>query len=230
MLFFDLDETLLDHSAAERAGALAVYRHVKEDIFPSEKDFSQRWAAVSRKAYVMYFNGTLDFQGQRRYRIRETFGKTADTLSDKETDDRFKVYLKAYEENWTLFADVAPCLEKLRDRSVGILTNGEVNQQTQKLQQTGLAGKFKVVLCAGEVGVFKPHPDIFREAAKRAGVPIAKCTYVGDEKDADAIGSRDAGMRAIWLDRRDVSTRDGVPKGVEMIKGLADLHPLLGVS
>jgi putative hydrolase of the HAD superfamily len=230
VLFFDLDGTLLDHNTAEVEGALAFHRHFKEEISHSENSFPARWTSIAEKTYALYFSGIIDFQEQRRRRMREIFGKTEDSLSDQEAEERFKVYLKAYEQNWTLFADVVPCLEKLGDRSVGILTNGEVGQQTQKLRQTGLVDKFKLVVCAGEVGVFKPHQGIFQEAAKRAGVPLGKCTYVGDDKGADAIASRDAGMRAIWLDRMDESGRDGVPQGIEVIRGLADLYPLLNGS
>lgn len=47
-----------------------------------------------------------------------------------------------------------------------------------------------------QVGVVKPHPAIYAEAAKRAGVTPAECLFVDDLAD-NIEGARAAGMAAI---------------------------------
>ena len=47
-----------------------------------------------------------------------------------------------------------------------------------------------------EAGVAKPHAEIYRLAAQRAGVPIERCLFVG-ENLIEVLGAIAAGMKAI---------------------------------
>ncbi|MFD2506889.1 HAD family hydrolase [Halalkalibacter alkalisediminis] len=49
-------------------------------------------------------------------------------------------YLEAYENSWTVFADVVPCLQRLKALGVeiGIISNGDYNQQVKKLKNLGI--------------------------------------------------------------------------------------------
>ena len=52
---------------------------------------------------------------------------------------------------------------------------------------------FKTVVLSSKVGIRKPNPEIYWEAARRIGVEPAKCVYVGDNPLRDAEGTRLAG-------------------------------------
>jgi putative hydrolase of the HAD superfamily len=165
------------------------------------------------------------FWGQRRSRMREIFGRD---LSDDEADERFRVYLKVYEESWRLYPDVLPCFEALGDRRIGLITNGDGTQQRLKLARLGLEGRFSVVVISREVDCAKPDPAIFQLAAKLGGARAEDCVYIGDRLDADALGGQGAGMRGIWL------KRDGQPAaasvGVEVIASLQALPAMLAAK
>ncbi len=45
----------------------------------------------------------------------------------------------------------------------------------------------------------KPEPAMFRQAARRLGVPIRQCSVIGDRLDTDILGARRAGARAILV-------------------------------
>lgn len=45
----------------------------------------------------------------------------------------------------------------------------------------------------------KPSPAIFRQAAKRLGLPVHRLTMVGDRLDTDILGAQRAGARAILV-------------------------------
>jgi len=68
------------------------------------------------------------------------------------------------------------------------------------LAALGLEGAFDFTLAAGEIGVWKPAPEIFLHAARLAGVEPDEAVYVGDNYFADALGATQAGMGAILLD------------------------------
>jgi putative hydrolase of the HAD superfamily len=59
-----------------------------------------------------------------------------------------------------------------------------------------LADVFDAVLISGEVGMRKPDPEIFLEAAKLVGLPPEECVFV-DDLEQNAAGARALGMEAI---------------------------------
>lgn len=59
-----------------------------------------------------------------------------------------------------------------------------------------------------EVGHAKPAPEIFAHLAGAAGCRPAEILHVGDNRRADVLGARDAGMRALWY--RPGDDADGV--------------------
>ena len=59
---------------------------------------------------------------------------------------------------------------------------------------------FEFALAAGDVGVWKPDPEIFRFALHRLGTQPNETLYVGDNYYADVVGARRAGLRPILVD------------------------------
>ena len=53
---------------------------------------------------------------------------------------------------------------------------------------------FKSVVLSSVFGRRKPHPSIYLEAARQAGVEPANCVYVGDNLKRDVTGTRAAGF------------------------------------
>lgn len=71
----------------------------------------------------------------------------------------------------------------------------------------------------------KPHKAIFELAAREARTDLKDCVYIGDRLQVDALASRKAGMRGIWLDRK--NQWDGQEVGVPVIRNLNELPGLL---
>ena len=67
------------------------------------------------------------------------------------------------------------------------------------LEEYGLADCFKTVVLSSKVGIRKPNPEIYWEAARRVGVEPAKCVYVGDNPVRDVEGTRAAGYGMMIL-------------------------------
>ena len=199
-IFFDIDETLLDHRHAEEAGAAAFQKRHAE--FLEIPDFVALWHELSESFMNRYLRGEFTHQGQRRARLREIYRRLGREIADDEADERFASYLRAYEENWRAFPDVGPCLDSLRDLPLGVISNGDPALQKRKLKRLGLRDRFVTIVISGELGVAKPAPEIFLEACRRIGSNPGDCVFVGDNLDVDARGSLRAGMQGIWLNRR----------------------------
>lgn len=203
MLFFDIDETLIDQRKAEAVAAerlLGAYR----ELLPAGMDsaeFNRRWRALREKHAAAFLEGRVSLTEQRRRRIRELF-QGGSALSDAAADACFALYEEHYRSSWSLFDDVPPCLNELAGYRLGIISNGSVEQQKRKLCQTGIEDFFSVVVISEEVGAAKPRPEIFRAACIQAGCSPRESVYIGDRLDLDVQASRRAGMRPLWLRRR----------------------------
>lgn len=109
--------------------------------------------------------------------------------------------------------------------ALGVITNGEAEQQRQKLQVMGVEEYLPHVTVSSDVGVAKPDAAIFRAACEALKVNPNQAVYVGERVDVDAQAATDAGMHGIWLNRRDTSGPD-----IPQISTLVDLpHHILGV-
>ncbi len=223
MIFFDLDDTLLDHETAARAGAALFFSNFRPHFDEDLESFLSRWNTVSEKYFQSGEEGReLNHTQSRRARMREVF---FEPLSDEEADARFRVYVKTYEENWRLFPDTLPCLRALDGHKLGLITNGVGEQQRSKIRMLDLGPYLSTVVISREVDCAKPDKAIFELAAREARTDIKDCVYVGDRLQVDALASQKAGMRGIWLDRK--NQWGGQEVGVPVIRKLNELSSLL---
>ena len=106
---------------------------------------------------------------------------------------------------FTLFDDVLPTLETLKERNfiLGMLTNlsRDMNPICREL---GLEPYLDFVVTSGEVGADKPEPPIFLAALERAGVNAAQAMHVGDQYKLDVVGARGVGINPVLIDRYDL--------------------------
>ncbi len=61
------------------------------------------------------------------------------------------------------------------------------------LESDQLTGYFKTVVLSSKLGIRKPNPEIYWEAARRIGAEPQRCVYVGDNPTRDVEGTRLAG-------------------------------------
>jgi len=229
LVLFDLDDTLLDHTAASRVG---LAQHLEAIGHASGDDEFARWKSLEEQHYLRYLDGEVSHQEQRRARTRAFVEPLGIPLArDEEADAWFDGYIAGARAAWRVFDDVTPCLAALGDRAIGIITNGEEDAQRAKLIALGL-DDIDPVVCSGTVGVAKPEARIFRIACEAAGVAPRHACYVGDRLGTDAIGAARAGLTGVWIDRAGRATAaelaEAADEGVVVIRSLADLPAALG--
>lgn len=200
VIFFDIDNTLVDYFSAEREAAKLLYQSYADTQRISEESFLLRWKESTEFHYQQYLCGKLGLQEQRRLRIQSAFERNQ-PIGVGLADRMFAEYLECYEMNWRLFPDVVPALESLRNFSKGIISNGDPEQQRRKLTALGIACHFEKTLISGDIGIPKPDRRIFEAAAGLFGQGAADCTYIGDHLDTDVRAARAAGFEAYWIVR-----------------------------
>jgi putative hydrolase of the HAD superfamily len=95
-------------------------------------------------------------------------------------------------------------LEKLHGKyKLGIVSNFAIPECVDKLlTKHGLEAFFDVVVVSGAINKRKPSPEIFERALEKLCVNAEDTVFVGDTVDADVIGAKAAGIKAVFIERR----------------------------
>ena len=130
-----------------------------------------------------------------------------------------------------LFPEVPEMLRRLRAAglSTAILSNGSPEMLAAAAENAGLVGLFDHVLSVELVGIYKPHPKVYRLACDRLGLDAGAILFVSsnawDVRAASAFG-----MRTTWCNRYG-QRRERLPGQPDReIGSLAELPPLLAHS
>lgn len=104
---------------------------------------------------------------------------------------------------WRVFEDVAPALQRCRERGLklGVISNWD-ERLRPLLDQMGLAPYFDVIVVSFETGHHKPETELFARAAEGLQLPPASILHVGDSVEEDVRGASAAGFQSVLLDRR----------------------------
>jgi putative hydrolase of the HAD superfamily len=205
-VLFDLDDTLFAHREAVATGIVAHLRSLGHPYDVSDAAAEvEAWRALEELHYHRYLAGELDYYEQRRERARDFAARHGVELPGSGALEWYDGYSARYVESWRLHDDVPGCLAELRMRipgvRIGLITNGELDQQLRKLDAVRLTDEVDVVVASGEVGVAKPDARIFAIACERLGVGAGEAVYVGDRLATDALGAAGAGLLGVWIDR-----------------------------
>jgi len=93
-------------------------------------------------------------------------------------------------------------LEELgrRGYTLGIISNLIGTREIPEwLEKEDYARYFKAVVLSSVLGIRKPSPEIYYEAARQAGVKPEQCAYVGDNLKRDVTGTRAAGFGMVVI-------------------------------
>ena len=130
--------------------------------------------------------------------------------------------------HFALYDDVRPAVRALHAAGVrlGLISNTHrclASFQRHFDLQPYISG----AVSSSDHGYMKPHPSIFRKALQVVGAAASESVMVGDSIVHDVEGARRVGMRGVLLSRPAAAARGSVPKGVPVIRSLAELPRLL---
>ena len=104
--------------------------------------------------------------------------------------------IRPYPETLAVLAEL-----QARGLRLGVISNWSWELE-RRAALVGLDAYFHFMIASAQAGCDKPHPDIFRQALRAAGVAPERALHIGDSYEADVLGARGVGMDALWLDRK----------------------------
>jgi len=132
-----------------------------------------------------------------------------------------EVYLEHRFNDIELYPDVIPSFDGLAsDYKIGLLSNGNSYPE-----RCGLAGYFSFVIFSQDYGIEKPDRRIFEIVIEQAGCSANEILHVGDSLENDVGGANNAGIKSVWLNRKQAQNESGIRPDFE-IAALSELMPI----
>ncbi|MDZ7715757.1 MAG: HAD family hydrolase [Balneolaceae bacterium] len=197
-IYFDLDDTLLDHKSAEQAGLKDVHNHF--DLFNgiSSKELIDTYQKVNSTQWKLYSKNKVTRQELQRNRFEQTLDSLS--LDSFRYEEVGTYYMKSYRNHWQWIRGAQKAFHKIREfYSVGVLTNGFSETQQKKFEQFDLYDKASHLVISEDVGVLKPHHKVFDHATELTGLQPADILYIGDSFNSDVIGGINYGWKVAWF-------------------------------
>ena len=253
-ILFDLDDTLVVEVASAKAAFLATckrayeqYDIVPEALYQTVRDHARHlWRASATITYCRTI-GISSWEGlwarflgedpnlkclrtwAPTYRRETWFRALADHgISDLRFAEQLSdIFLLERRARHVVFSDVESTLTNLRSiYQLALVTNGVPDLQREKIQSTGLAQYFDVILISGEVGIGKPDSEIFLQALEDLAALPTESVMVGDSLNRDILGAQHAGIKGVWLNRSGSAPTNQVTPDAQ-IRSLSQLHDWL---
>ncbi len=100
-----------------------------------------------------------------------------------------------------LYPGVLEALAYLRQRGfrLWLLSNAQAAFTSCELRMLGLGAQFDGVLLSSDYGCRKPDLRFFRALMEQYGLDPATCLMVGNDRNTDIAGARDAGMATLYM-------------------------------
>lgn len=202
-IFFDLDKTLIDIKKAQYVAIADFHKLYGFDEFVDVKAFTEKWDELTDYHYAFYTRKEISYEEQRIRRIKDLFDCYGKEI-DKTPIEIYDIYLKLFEDNWTVFDDVYDVVEKLYNMGykLGVISNGDLSQQTDKLKRTGIYKFFEIITTSSEYEYSKPNPKLYETIIERFSIDKDEMLMVGDQVEKDVEPCLSIGIDAIWLNRK----------------------------
>jgi putative hydrolase of the HAD superfamily len=198
-LYFDVDDTILDHRRAERLALAETYNLYTVLQKADLEDFRERYHHINVELWQKYGLREIDRPYLEYHRFADTlkwFSIEADPVEIRNT------YMNLYRAKWGWVDQAEAVLTRLSESyAIGFLTNGFSEIQRWKAEKFDLHRFGDNYIISEDVGHMKPSAEIFEFATQKAGCLPSEILYIGDSFVSDVQGGAAFGWKTAWFNR-----------------------------
>ncbi len=221
-ILLDLDDTILDFAAAERA---AVARALKDfGVEPTDATL-KLYSEINLSHWKRLERGEIDRHEVLVGRFRTLFEQLGITGDIEGVNACYGRYL-SYEHP---FMDGGrELLEELHaDYRLYAVSNGNANVQHRRIADSDIAKYFCGIFISEEIGCDKPSPAFFERCfAQIPDFKSEESIMLGDSLSSDIQGGKNAGLRTIWFNPKGKENKSGAVPDFE-IRELREVKDIL---
>ena len=234
-IFFDLDGTLCDSDTAWDLAVRETFQLFHKKVTDVTEDaLVKAWHNIHETLFERLDAGKCTMAAVRDSRFHCLFNEL--NLPSSELPDELNDFLcTRYISNLRLYDDAA-VLDEIPTIHVGIITNGahdeHTDSQLSKVNRLGLRKHIQSLTISDEIGLRKPHSQIFKMACEKAGVLPREAIMVGDSIDNDIAGANHVNMTTIHINRNSDVSLPNIPNAQPdySISNLYDILPYLTIK
>jgi putative hydrolase of the HAD superfamily len=256
-IIFDLDETLIEDFAATERALEKASRHAST-AYDALDPLKLKQAALAHSEHLWESSPVYDYCENIGISCSEgMWGEFVGdepplqtlfawapmyqhniwqlALLDQQVDDNqlaaelARLFREERRLNYQIFPEVEAMLTALRQKyRLAILTNGAPDLQHGKIALKKLAPYFDAIVVSGDVGVGKPHPDVYSAVLNKLSVHPEEAVMVGDSLRNDVFGAQQSGLKGIWMNRENLSASPNYASSIfATIKDVDELPDVL---
>jgi len=224
-VLFDYGHTLIYFDERPHSTLLSAYEQVNRLLATTlEREVPAAQVLIERVSQVVDDEIQRDYAAGRpeEVEIAAIYDSALRGLGLELEPDLIERVMELEQEGWLnsvhVGPDVVETLGTLRRHGLrlGLVSNAAYRPRLmkQQLAALGLLPYFDGVTFSSEVGVRKPHPEIFTDALRKIGIEPGRALFVGDRVREDIQGPQRLGMRAVltreWRQEDDPGVADSV--------------------
>ena len=196
VIFFDLDNTLLDFYASEKNAIRTV---LGMHGLPNGEEEAKIYSDINLSYWKRYERGEIqreDIFENRFKTFLERMGLEGDTA--KISEDYFHCLSAGHD----LMDGAVHILEWLKNEGIRLYatTNGITLTQYKRVRDAGIEGYFDGIFVSEEVGAQKPSKAYFDHVLRN--IPLVNkrnILIVGDSPSSDILGGINSGIDTCWF-------------------------------
>jgi HAD superfamily hydrolase (TIGR01509 family) len=159
--------------------------------------------------------------------LKEAFENVCNEFNVPIEEEKIDQLIGMWNKSWMLaypYEEVKETLTKLREKYQIILVSNTDNFSVlQVLEKFEMNNLFDKKFLSPQIGLIKTNQNFFKHVLNDLNLNVEDCVMVGDSIQSDIMASKQIGMKAVLVDRRNV--RDYHPK----IKNLKEIEKVLDI-
>ena len=208
VILWDIDGTVLDFKAAEKAAIKGLFEEFS--IGTCTDEMIERYSLINDKYWKKLERGELTKPEVLTLRFVEFFEKEG--IAFDKVDEFNSTYQLRLGDTICFNDNAYELIETLKGKVLQYaVTNGTQRAQKRKLERSNLNKLFDGIFISDEIGVEKPNKEFFDIVFSK--IPNAgrdEVIIVGDSLTSDIKGANNAGIKSVWYNPKGKENNIGV--------------------
>lgn len=219
-ILWDVDGTLLDFTAAEKAAIKTLFREF--NLGQCSDEMIKRYSETNKTYWQRLERGEITKHEVLVGRFKEFF--KSEGLDSSVAEDFNSLYQLYLGDTIVYHDDSLEIVKSLQGRvRQYVVSNGTVEAQLKKLRLSGLGELMDGIFLSEHIGVEKPNIEFFDRVFEEIGsADRSSILIAGDSLTSDIQGGNNAGIVTCWYNPQG----DKAPDKYRIDYEISDLHQI----